>query len=241
MKALFISDLHSNIDALEAIWQKEKFADKIYCAGDIVDVGPSPNEVIEWLKDHKAICIRGNHDDLLLQMYDEKLQELQSKNAGLIWLEHNVKNISQSSINYLRGLPETLFFTLDGFNYFMRHFYDEYEMVPSKFKLTLFLRSFGVAENTRLFLGHTHKQCIFRFSEQQIVINPGSTGYRSYLEPDDPNTEAEYAVVQDGEIRLCSVDYDKKRFRKTIEENKNLLIEKDYLKMLRRAADSRQI
>lgn len=49
MKALILSDIHSNIYALEAIWNKERDSDLILCAGDLVDYGPFPQEVLAWV------------------------------------------------------------------------------------------------------------------------------------------------------------------------------------------------
>ena len=62
MKALIISDIHSNIFALEAIWQREHDCDVVFCAGDLVDYGPSPGEVIAWVQAHGVACVQGNHD-----------------------------------------------------------------------------------------------------------------------------------------------------------------------------------
>lgn len=42
MKALIISDIHSNVKALESIRKAEPDYDVIYCAGDLVDYGPLP-------------------------------------------------------------------------------------------------------------------------------------------------------------------------------------------------------
>ena len=58
---------------------------------------------------------------------------------------------------------------------------------------------------------------------------------------DDPNTEAEYAVIQDGQIRLCSVDYDKTGVRRLVESLHGQLLEADHAKLMRRVADSRRI
>ena len=52
MKALLIADIHSNICALEAIWNKEQDSDIIYCAGDLVDWGPFPKQVLDWVREH---------------------------------------------------------------------------------------------------------------------------------------------------------------------------------------------
>lgn len=73
-----------------------------------------------------------------------------------------------------------------------------------------------------------------------MIINPGSTAYRSYMEPDDPNTEVEYAVVQDGSMRLCSVDYEKAGMRRVVDALKGQLLRKDHEKLMLRLADSRQ-
>lgn len=241
MKALVISDVHSNADALEAVWRQEGGADAIYCAGDVVDMGPDPNEAIAWLREHGAICIRGNHDEALLQEYDGRRDALCGKREGLTWLEHNATVLTPASADFLRQLPEMAVFQMDGHGYAMRHAYRGYETVPSRHQFTLFLRSLGVPDQARLILGHTHKQCVLRFSEHQLVLNPGSTGYRSYLEPDDPSTEAEYAVVEDGRIRLCSVDYDKTGMRRTLESLRDRLLPSAHAKMARRAADSRPV
>ncbi len=241
MKAIIIADVHSNVDALEAIWRQETCADAIYCAGDLVDLGPSPNEVIGWLIEHGARCIRGNHDEALLQLYDGQREALRNRHEGLTWLEYNARILSPASADFLRSLPETATFSMDGHEYVMRHAYRGYETVQSKHQLVLFLRSFGGPEGARLILGHTHRQCVLRFSERQLIINPGSTAYRSYLEPDDPNTEAEYAVIQDGQIRLCSVDYDKAGTRRLVEALHGQLLGTDHAKLMRRTADSRRI
>ena len=66
MKALVISDVHSNLLALEAVWKKEGDSKAVYCAGDIADWGLYPRETIAWLREHDARCVRGNHDDDLL-------------------------------------------------------------------------------------------------------------------------------------------------------------------------------
>ena len=52
MKLLIISDIHGNIDALEAVWAADGWADQIYCAGDLTDYGVFPKQVIAWLKEH---------------------------------------------------------------------------------------------------------------------------------------------------------------------------------------------
>lgn len=55
MKLLVVSDIHSNIWALETILSAEKAYDQLCCAGDLVDYGIAPKEVISTLRQKKRI------------------------------------------------------------------------------------------------------------------------------------------------------------------------------------------
>ena len=57
MKLLIISDLHANIDALHAIWERESDADVVLCVGDVVDWGFYPHETIAWLRERNAVVV----------------------------------------------------------------------------------------------------------------------------------------------------------------------------------------
>lgn len=64
MKLAIISDIHSNLEALEAALQDiiTQKVMAIYCTGDLVGYGANPNEVIELLWQNKVKCLMGNHD-----------------------------------------------------------------------------------------------------------------------------------------------------------------------------------
>src|SRR5208282_2666438 len=61
VRVAFISDVHSNLEALEAVLDEVGRA-RVYCCGDIVGYGASPNEVVRVLRDVGATCVIGNHD-----------------------------------------------------------------------------------------------------------------------------------------------------------------------------------
>ncbi len=69
MLIALISDVHSNLEALKAVWREVKGADAILCmGGDLVGYGASPNEVVEFIKREMEkrvfLCVRGgNHDN----------------------------------------------------------------------------------------------------------------------------------------------------------------------------------
>src|SRR3989338_8269203 len=68
-----ISDLHGNIQALEAVLAdiEQQGADGLICLGDLVGYGANPVEVIDTVRGTKingveTVVLRGNHDDALL-------------------------------------------------------------------------------------------------------------------------------------------------------------------------------
>ena len=81
MRTLVIGDIHGGLRALHQILERAKVSpnDKLIFLGDYVDGWSQSPEVIDLLismkETHNIICIRGNHDDLLLD-----------------WLKHGTDN-----------------------------------------------------------------------------------------------------------------------------------------------------
>jgi predicted phosphodiesterase len=59
---VLISDIHGNLEALEAVLRHVEEDDQIYCAGDVVGYGPNPNECCEVLRERGIPSVMGNHD-----------------------------------------------------------------------------------------------------------------------------------------------------------------------------------
>ena len=63
MKLLVLSDAHANIWALREIIKEEKNFDSLAFAGDMVDYGIAPSQVIAWFRSaENAFIVQGNHD-----------------------------------------------------------------------------------------------------------------------------------------------------------------------------------
>ena len=62
-----ISDLHSNVEALNAVFEDidRHRVERIVCLGDVVGYGPEPTEVLDLVRARVQACIRGNHDDAI--------------------------------------------------------------------------------------------------------------------------------------------------------------------------------
>jgi len=62
MRALLVSDIHANLEALEAVLAAAPAHDVVWNLGDLVGYGANPNEVIEEARRQGKIFVRGNHD-----------------------------------------------------------------------------------------------------------------------------------------------------------------------------------
>jgi len=64
MRVAVVSDIHSNLVALEAVLAAidEDAQDALWCLGDLVGYGPRPNECTELIRERARICLCGNHD-----------------------------------------------------------------------------------------------------------------------------------------------------------------------------------
>jgi predicted phosphodiesterase len=59
-----ISDIHSNLHALEAVLEEidREQPDAIWCLGDVVGYGPRPDECCRAVEERATLCLAGNHD-----------------------------------------------------------------------------------------------------------------------------------------------------------------------------------
>jgi hypothetical protein len=66
MKIVIISAFHGNFDALEAL---PETYNELWVLGDLVNYGPEPAAVVDFVKANGSILVRGNHDHSI--GYDE--------------------------------------------------------------------------------------------------------------------------------------------------------------------------
>lgn len=62
MRALILSDIHANLEALTAVLGAAGPYDQLWNLGDVVGYGGSPNQVIEIIRPLSDLVVRGNHD-----------------------------------------------------------------------------------------------------------------------------------------------------------------------------------
>lgn len=236
MRAI-ISDIHGNIEGLEAVLAdiKRRNITEIYCLGDIVGYGPNPRECIDLVMSTK-MCLLGNHDQ-------GALFDPEGFNAGaeraIFWtrkmLETGDKKGNERRWEFLGELPrihrEPNFMFVHGS---ARNPLNEYVFPEDVFNQRKMERIFGLV-NRYCFQGHTHIPGVFTedlnfqrpedisnahtFDEQKTLVNVGSVG-----QPRDADNRASYVVLDqslsetDGRGTVVSfhrVEYD---FEKTAEK-----------------------
>ena len=221
MKVLLISDVHANLPALEAVAAAEPDAELILFAGDMVDFGYYPHEVIDWFRSHNCICVKGNHDRELLARLragEDKPQEGELPN----YAQHNLSLMTEEDIRYLEEIPEEARFEIDGVSYYMAHFIGagdavseqcfEYHHLKMEFIPTFekVWREKCPGNKTRrrcIILGHSHRPIIIHRGGGGMVLNPGALGYQLGADCFF-SFGADYMVIQDGDVMPRHVEYD---------------------------------
>lgn len=72
MRAAVTSDIHSNLQALEAVLEHtgKESIDEIWCLGDIVGYGGRPSDCLALVRERADICLGGNHDLVVAGVLD---------------------------------------------------------------------------------------------------------------------------------------------------------------------------
>jgi predicted phosphodiesterase len=211
MRYLVLSDIHGNLEALEAVLADAPAGLPVWCLGDVVGYGPNPNECIERLRSMEHQCIVGNHDWAVMNKVDvnefnpdAQLSVLWTQDAltsrSLQYLEDLVVSLVDGQFTLVHGSPREPVW--------------EYILYPPIAQL-----NFAYFGTSYCFVGHTHVPGIFRLrgegdericeteqlsegrvqplGEGRLIINPGSVG-----QPRDGDSRASYVILDTAELTL---------------------------------------
>jgi predicted phosphodiesterase len=103
MRIAVLSDIHSNIVALEAVLSSIGSVDAVWHLGDVVGYGPEPDAVVSRLKEIKAVGVRGNHDAAAAGGKEIDWFNTDAR-AAMEWTR---RRISSDTRAWLDGLPRT--------------------------------------------------------------------------------------------------------------------------------------
>jgi predicted phosphodiesterase len=205
MRYLVLSDIHSNMEALQASLRKAREAgfDQVLCCGDIVGYGPDPAEVMDTLEGLKTVSIRGNHDRVVSGLDEPTHFNLAARRA----VEWTRKHLPQSYRERLAGLQTGPLEITETARIAHGSARDEDEYVLTQHDAVINLALFSPAIT---FFGHTHEPgaftkgahwlpdydnagaAYFRIPAENMLVNPGSIG-----QPRDGDPRASFLIWDD--------------------------------------------
>ena len=198
MKIVIISDIHGNFDALSAL---PEVYDELWVLGDLVNYGPDPAAVVDFVRSKAAVAVCGNHDYSIGFNQDPRCSPRFREMAEATRRYTNTV-LSFGDKHFLRHLPPFVETVRKGTKFHICH------AIPSD---PLF--GYCQAESPRwlteveginadvVLVGHTHIPSVQSFGSL-LVVNPGSLG-----QPKTGSPEARYAIWEDGKIELKSYSY----------------------------------
>jgi predicted phosphodiesterase len=221
LRYLIISDLHANLEALEAVLRDGAGRyEQAICCGDLVGYGADPNAVTDWVRECCPIVVRGNHDRASTGQDDLEWFNPVARQAA-IW---TLAKLSADNAHYIESLPRGPL-SVDSFQVVHGSPFDEDEYVVGAGEAG---QAFGYLGARIAFFGHTHIQGGFIWNQSRVetimrmphgrrsdslhidaecayLINPGSVG-----QPRDGDPRAAYAVFDSQATRVdyYRVEYD---------------------------------
>lgn len=202
MKVAFISDIHGNSVALEAVLEDiaKKQVDRIYVLGDLCYRGPNPKRSLELVRSLHTEVIKGNADEWVVRGVNKG--EVPDQVIELMRMEREwtAAQLNEADLSYLQNLPTELKLDIEGISIYAFHATPDslFEVVLPGAGDEVLKSKLMSATNADLFIyAHIHKPFI-RYLDGKILMNIGSVGL-----PFDGMPKASYAIVEidHGQIR----------------------------------------
>jgi len=198
MKIAIISDLHGNYEALRSF--PEKY-DELWVLGDLVNYGPEPGQVVDFVKKKSTVVVRGNHDHSIGYDTDPRCTPRYQKMAD-VTRKYTASVVTKKQKDYLRELPLNLEIERENVRFYLCHAKPSdplYGYCPAE--SDEWVKELDHVKTDVLLVGHTHTPFVRRIGER-LVVNPGSLGQPKTGKPD-----ACYAVWENGSFQLKTFPY----------------------------------
>jgi diadenosine tetraphosphatase ApaH/serine/threonine PP2A family protein phosphatase len=225
MRVAVISDIHSNLPALEAVLEVLDAWDELWVLGDVVGYGPDPDAVVERLRAEGAVAVQGNHDAAVLG----RIPTGTFNDLARAAVEWTARTMRRENLGWLAGLPET---RVEG-DFTLVHGSPRDPLWEYLFSVPAARINLAAFETPYCVVGHTHHQLTFRddrgqvealpaaggdrltLDERRCILNPGSVG-----QPRDGDPRACAMTIDTGsaEVEWLRVSYDIERTQAAIRE-----------------------
>jgi diadenosine tetraphosphatase ApaH/serine/threonine PP2A family protein phosphatase len=216
MTTAIISDIHANLEALDAVLKEidRRRPKRIFCLGDIVGYGASPNECLARVRERCQVVLLGNHDAAASGGPEAARFNIYARVAA----EWTFKTLTRGNREYLQRLP----LTHPAGPYLLVHASPacprDWEYLLDRFDAE---PQFQYFTEPLCFIGHTHQPAIYLADPagckslpvasttldpgRRYIVNVGSVG-----QPRDHDPRACFVLYHDdsGLVEFVRVDYD---------------------------------
>ena len=225
MRTAVISDIHANLEALQAVLDQidTQNVDRIICLGDILGYGPSPVQCVDLVAERCEWSLMGNHDFGVLYeptnfnvaaeqaaYWSREQFDLESDNgmSAKRWefLSRLRVRVLEDDFLYVHGTP--------------RRPINEYLFPEDALNSPVKMQQIFELVDKYALVGHTHVPGVFTDEpdfyppddldgvykldgEDKAIINPGSVG-----QPRDLDPRASYVIIEDDCVRFFRLEYD---------------------------------
>ena len=218
MKALLVSDIHSNLEAFRVVLEdaaRRGGFDEVWCMGDIVGYGADPNECIEMMRSHSWTAVAGNHD----LAATGRLSTRDFNYTAAFAAQWTAARLTPDNAAFLTSLPEV---AMKG-DFTIVHGTLRSPVVEYLVSAESAAENFRLMETRFCLVGHSHLPFVcqetdagpefealpldspVKLGSGRLVINPGGVG-----QPRDGDPRTAYAIY-DGDlatIRAFRLEYD---------------------------------
>lgn len=223
MKFAVLSDIHSNVFALEAVLAnaKKHSVDSIVNLGDILYGPIAPKATYDLLMQHDIVTICGNQDR---QIFEATAEEITSSPT----MKFIIDDLGEEPIKWMKSLPfdkqlsDDVYLChgtpTDDLIYLLENVERGYARLRSDSDI---IKRLNGQKSKLICCGHTHTPRTVYLTTGQVIVNPGSVGLQAYTD-DEPNVHsmenfnamASYSVVEktadSWNIEHINVPYDVK-------------------------------
>jgi diadenosine tetraphosphatase ApaH/serine/threonine PP2A family protein phosphatase len=229
MTYLIISDIHANLEALDAVLDAAGKYDRVLVLGDLVGYGANPNEVVDRVRAlPSTTCIRGNHDKAAIDLASiEHFNHL-----ARFAIQWTADQLTPGSREWLAALPmgpvaiDNLVEICHGAPF------DEDAYIFDDLDVR---RAMAAASRPLCLFGHTHVPVAFKLADEPYHVGPPRTDrFKLHLEqsarylvncgavgqPRDGDPRAAYAVYDSSArtLTLARTPYDVDRAQARIRQ-----------------------
>ncbi|MBD3258814.1 metallophosphoesterase [candidate division GN15 bacterium] len=237
MKIALISDIHGNLEALEAVFADidGQGVDDVCCLGDVVGYGSDPAACLTLVIERCTVTLMGNHEYAVLGLVDaEEMNDAAQR--SLAW---TAENLSDKERSLITDLPLTHEIEDALLVHASPHDPVDWHYVLTRSEAA---RAFEDLQQRLCFFGHTHVPMIFSQSDDgsirsrmghdfdpdedaRYLVNVGSVG-----QPRDDDPRAGYVIYDSTELAISyhRVEYDIQKTQAKMSEHKlpKMLIER---------------